>query len=180
MQVFITYMTKILEYLKLVVFVTGVLVGIQVPGFIDQYGKNLSARVAESNQSLSQFQDDADKYFAGDLDKLIDYYSQKSDPVIVSGGESIESILSRNRYLTQALDAFNQSPAAAYIHVFMSPVIEIRQAVWENFSYGVMLDGTAIGVGILAGLIALIGLDLMLNLLRILAGLFNRAPKRLP
>ena len=115
-------MKKILDYLKLSVFVLGVLVGIQIPGFIDQYGKNLDARVSESGNSVSEFQDDADNYFGGDINRLIEYYSNNVDPVIISGGESIEAIFSRGQLLINAQQQFNQSVYGSYAHVFISPV----------------------------------------------------------
>ena len=63
-------MTKILDYLKIAAVLVGVLVGVQFPAFIDQYGKNLDSRLSESSNSIAEFQDDADKYFDGDLKKL--------------------------------------------------------------------------------------------------------------
>ena len=49
-------MRKILDYLRLLLFTGGVLIGVQVPGFIDQYGKSLEAHLLESSQSLKEFQ----------------------------------------------------------------------------------------------------------------------------
>ena len=43
------------SYLRLLVFAFGLLVGVQVPGFIDDYTKRVDAHRAESEQSLLGF-----------------------------------------------------------------------------------------------------------------------------
>ncbi|MEM9479453.1 MAG: DUF2937 family protein [Verrucomicrobiota bacterium] len=146
-------MKKIWDYSKLVFFVAGVLIGIQVPGFVDQYGKSLESRLLESRVSVSEFQDDADKFFEGDLGKLIAHYEKTNDPVINAGGESISAIVSRNQFLENAFQDFNSSLVAKYFHVFATPVTEIQDHVWSTYTYGVVLNAPAIYVGLLAGVL---------------------------
>ena len=161
-------MKKLFEYIKFSIFVTGVLMGVQIPGFIDQYGNNLDARVSESASSVAEFQGDADKYFNGDMDKLVKHYENKSDPVIVSGGESIGALVSRNNYLVGAQKKFNQSIYASYVHVFFNPVEQIRRDVWSNYTYKVVLNGSAIVIGILSGLVVCGAFELSIFLLFII------------
>ncbi|MGJ8692651.1 MAG: DUF2937 family protein [Thalassotalea sp.] len=146
---------KLFEYIKLVIFVGAILVGIQVPGFVDQYGKNLTARVSESEHSIAAFQADADKYFAGDLTRLLDHYQRQADPVIIAGGASIGSLVARNVLLTQALQSFNQSIHSPYMQVFLQPVKEIRTEVWQNYNYTVVLNVDSIVIGILVAILLL-------------------------
>ena len=96
----------LMDYLRLVLFVCGVLIGIQVPGFVDQYGQRLEAHQLEAKQSLGEFQHDANRFFGGDINKLIRHYRQNNDPVFSAGGESIESIYQRYVQLTDALTRF--------------------------------------------------------------------------
>ena len=149
------FFNKLFEYAKLVIFVGAILVGIQVPGFVDQYGKNLAARVSESHNSITAFQGDADKFFGGDLNRLIKHYEQQSDPIIIAGGESISTLMARNTFLTQALQAFNSSIHSPYTHVFFQPIEEVRSSVWQEYSYTVVLNGASILVGILVALLLL-------------------------
>lgn len=148
-------MKKLFDYVKLAVFVVGVLVGIQIPGFVDQYGKNLDARVSESSKSVAQFQDDADKFFDGDMDRLSGHYKKTRDPVIVSGGSSITALVTRNERLRLAQQDFQQSTFGAYVHVLINPVHEVRQDVWGKYTYEVVLNVSAIAVGVAIGLLAL-------------------------
>lgn len=154
--------TKLGDYLKLSILLIGLLIGVQVPGFVAQYGHNLDARVAESSRNVAQFQDDADQYFHGDLDKLIAHYAQKNDPVMVSGGQSIEALVTRNQQLVNAQQSFHQTFYSPYVHVLISPIDEIRAQVWANYDYQVVLNVSAIVVGLCCGLLLLALLEFTL------------------
>ena len=158
-------MSKIFDYLKIVVLLIGVLVGIQVPGFVDQYGKNLASRVSESDNSISRFQNDADKYFSGDIDKLIQHYRTTSDPVIASGGESIESLFVRNRSLLNAYEEFTKSTYSSYYHVTTNPVQEIMSDTWQRYTHSVVLNSQAIIAGIICAVTILVLFELLIFLL---------------
>jgi hypothetical protein len=144
-------MRKILEYLRLILFMGGVLVGIQMPGFVDQYGKSLESHFRESVTSLEGFQDDANKYFSGDLDKLIEHYQSDHDPVFKDGGNSINDIYNRNILLGKAIEEFNENACSSYLHVILNPIPEIKNEVWESYTYNIMLDMPAIIWGLIAG-----------------------------
>ncbi|MBX9714206.1 MAG: DUF2937 family protein, partial [Pseudomonadaceae bacterium] len=55
------------SYLRLLVFTFGLLVGVQVPGFITDYSQRLEAHRLEAQQSLKGFRATAEKFFKGDL-----------------------------------------------------------------------------------------------------------------
>jgi len=55
-------------YLRLIVFAIGLLVGVQVPGFVDQYVKRVSAHQIEAAKNFSGFQDTANRNFGGDVE----------------------------------------------------------------------------------------------------------------
>jgi hypothetical protein len=145
-------MKRIFEYLRLILFIGGVLVGIQVPGFVDQYGKSLESHFRESVTSLEGFKADANKYFGGDFDKLIDHYQSDRDPVFNDGGKSINDIYNRNIVLGKAIEEFNENAYSSYLHVILNPIQEIKREVWESYTYSIMLDMPAIIWGLLAGL----------------------------
>jgi len=160
-------MRKILDYLRLLVFAGSVLVGLQVPGFIDQYGNSLEAHLAESSLGLDEFQQDAERYFDGSLDQLIAHYKNSPDPVIRDGGLSLSAIYSRNLILTRAWMAFNTSTYSAYTHVIFAPLNTIKNKVWSNYTYSILLDQSAIISGLSCGL----ALSLLLDLSALLIGL---------
>lgn len=149
-------------YFKIALMVACTLVGIQVPGFVDQYGKHLHARLLESNRALTEFQDDADKYFGGDLNKLIAHYKQSGDNIVIEGGNSIEAIATRNQALQHANTRFNQSVLNRYTHALFAPIKEIQREVWTRYSFNVLLSKSTLVVGVLIGLSCLLFFECVL------------------
>ncbi|MBL4673223.1 MAG: DUF2937 family protein [Arenicella sp.] len=137
-------MRTILEYLRLGLFVGGALIGVQIPSFVEQYGHRLESHLLESKTSLEGFQLDADKYFDGDIENLIQHYAKNADPVINDGGESIASLNSRSQFLQRSWAEFNAGFQQRYWHAFVSPVNTIRAETWAGFDFAVRLDVSAI------------------------------------
>lgn len=146
-------MRRLLEYVRTLVLIAGVLVGIQVPAFVDQYGKALLAHQREALAGLSQFQDDADKYFGGSLERLIQHYRNSPDAVFNAGGTSITRLAKRAQRLDQAVKRFQRTPFSPYIQTLFQPISAIRDEVIQHYSYTIVLNGSAIAVGLLTGLL---------------------------
>lgn len=87
------------SYLRLLVFTFGLLVGVQVPGFITDYSQRLEAHRLEAQQSLKGFRATAEKFFKGDLDALVAHYRVSDDPVMRSDGQSVAALVSRDAQL---------------------------------------------------------------------------------
>lgn len=162
------------SYIRIFVFLGCTLIGIQVPAFVDQYGKSLESHLIESQKSLSEFQKDADKYFSGSLEKLIAHYKENIDQVINAGGVSIESIYDRNFMLKKNFKDFHSGSWAAYTQALLTPVPDVKKEVWKNFSYSIQLEPTSIAFGLFAGLIFSIVIELLLRLLFQIPKLLNR------
>ncbi|MGH8505987.1 MAG: DUF2937 family protein [Stenotrophobium sp.] len=170
-------MTTVLSYLRLILFLGGALIGVQIPGFVDQYGKSLESHLRESSTSLQAFQRDADKYFDGDIQRLIAHYKNNGDPVFTSGGGSIDTIYQRNLALKTAELEFGQGFLSAYEQVFIHPVRDIRDEVWNSYTYGIKLDRSAIGMGLLLGFILAVLVEIPLRGLLAALVALTRKPK---
>ena len=160
-------MGKITEYLRLVVFIAALLAGLQVPGFVEQYHQSLQAHLKEAEHSLAEFQNDADKYFSGDMDQLVAHYRASADQVFNAGGESIDAIRQRHAQLQSALSRFTQHAYSPYYQTLIEPVPEIQKEVWEQFSHTVVLDQTAIAIGVICGVLLTLVISLSLGSLRL-------------
>lgn len=176
-------MRTILEYLRLGLFVGGALIGVQIPSFVEQYGHRLESHLLESKTSLEGFQLDADKYFDGDIENLIQHYAKNADPVINDGGESIASLNSRSQFLQRSWTEFNASFQQRYWHAFMSPVNTIRTETWAGFDFAVRLDVSAIIWALSLGFILAALIELVLKLTGIgmtslTSALLSTRPKR--
>ncbi|MGM0526042.1 MAG: DUF2937 family protein [Pseudomonadota bacterium] len=173
-------MRAIVSYCRLILFVLGVLAGVQVPHFVDQYGKSLQSHYLESEKSISEFRQEAEKYFDGDLEQLIAYYKQSDDRVFAEGGDSIDAIYQRYLLLQKALTEFGSSPFNAYQQTFLAPVSDIRQEVRNNFSYAIQLTPTAIGMGLVIGFILAVIGEIVMRLILWPLKQNNRAKRYTP
>ncbi|MDY0376505.1 MAG: DUF2937 family protein [Desulfobacterium sp.] len=153
------------SYIRVFVFLGCTLVGIQVPAFVDQYGKSLESRLIESQIALNEFQDDADKYFDGSVEELIAHYKKNDDQVFNEGGRSIQSIYDRNIMLVSSFAQFESSSWSAYTQALISPVPDVRREVWKNYSYAIQLNPSAVAFGLITGLIFTLVIELLLRLL---------------
>ena len=155
-------MRAILKYLRLSLFVGGALVGVQVPSFVDQYGQRLESHFLESKTSLANFQRDADNYFNGDLEQLIQHYRKSADPIINDGGESISKLYTRMQFLSKSWLDFNRSLYQRYKYALVSPVTPIRDATWKGYDFAVKLDINGIGWALALGLMLATLVELLL------------------
>lgn len=158
-------MNLFFSYFRMFVFLGCTLIGMQVPAFVDQYGKSLESRLMESRIALNEFQDDANKHFNGSLEKLIAHYIGNEDQIFSDGGRSIQSIYDRNILLRNNLEQFRSNPWSAYSQALFTPVPDVGSEVRKNYSYVIQLKPGAIGFGLTLGLIFTFGLELFLRML---------------
>ncbi len=76
-------------YVRLIVFAIGLLVGVQVPSFVDQYAKRVSAHQIEVAGNFRGFQDTADRYFGGSVEALITHHAASDDRVFQDEAKTI-------------------------------------------------------------------------------------------
>ena len=72
------------SYLRLILFTCGLLLGVQIPGLINDYSQRVEAHLLESREGLKGFQQTAQRFFNGDLEALVRHYRSSDDPVSVS------------------------------------------------------------------------------------------------
>ncbi|MBJ9977147.1 DUF2937 family protein [Pseudomonas sp. S75] len=152
-------------YLRLLLFTVGLLVGVQVPGLVKDYGQRVEAHLLESREALSGFQETAERFFNGDLQALLRHYRGSDDPVFVSDANSIESLMVRNQLLENEWQSLQGSWAARTWHVLVQADPALRQETLNGYSYQILLVPEAIGWGLGCGfLLALLVESLLLGL----------------
>src|SRR5580698_10209304 len=95
----------IANYLRLIAFAFGLLIGIQAPGFVDQYVKRVSAHQIEVARNFSGFQETANQYFGGDVESLIAHHSASEDAPFRDEARTIQSMYQRLQASTAELAA---------------------------------------------------------------------------
>ena len=154
-------------YLRLVVFAVGLLVGVQAPGFVDQYAKRVSAHYLEAQHDFAGFQQAANQYFNGDVSALVAHHLASSDVVFKGEAKTIGDLFARIRALSAELAAMNGPSLARLIHIIVNPDRDILQETVAAYSYTVPLSPDAIAYGVITGLLLALAVEL------VLAGLFG-------
>lgn len=81
------------SYLRLLLFILGLLFGVQVFGFIDDYVKCVDVYCLEVVQNIQGFQQIVGQFFNGSLEELVRYYCSNSDLVFQCDGENFDCLM---------------------------------------------------------------------------------------
>lgn len=141
------------SYLRLTLFALGLLVGVQVPGFIEAYANHVEARRLESQQALVGFQETAGRFFQGDLNALVEHYRTSEDPVIQSDARSVAGLVERSRLLDREWRIMQGPWFARAWHVWIGADEQIREQVWRSYDFQILLGPDAIGWGLACALL---------------------------
>jgi len=78
-----------------------------VPGFIAQYRQRLGGRLDQAQIDLAAWQTIANRFYHGDIEKLIQYHLHSTDATFHSEGNLIQSLLATVQRLQGAADALH-------------------------------------------------------------------------
>lgn len=147
---------------RLLIFATGLLLGIQAPAFVDQYQARVDAHYREVSINISGFQRTADTLFEGDLDALVAYYRNSSDRVFSRDADSVAIIVSRYQRLAAEQASLSGGPWARFFHVLISPDPEFFEETFSEYGYTVPLNTLAITWGVGIAIVFILVLDLLI------------------
>ena len=148
-------------YIRFAIFATGILIGIQVPSFVDQYAKRIDAHYQEVSFNISGFQKTANSLFGGDLEALIAYYDGSNDTVFRSDSESIRLITDRYYRLENERLALGHNALVVAMHVLFAADQEFFQETLEQYTYTVPLNSIAIEWGLAIAIFSILIIDLL-------------------
>ncbi|MBU0620675.1 MAG: DUF2937 family protein [Gammaproteobacteria bacterium] len=161
-------MTDVLyRYLMIIVACIALLAGLQVPNFVDQYQKRVDAHLREVGVNLQPFQDIANKYFGGDMAKLIALHRNSAEKPFQEEGAAIEKMVQRKLRFEADLAALKTSLPQKAWHVLLHGDQEILDEALGQYSYAVPLNQDAIFFGAGAALAILLAVELLLALARV-------------
>ncbi|MDE0980987.1 MAG: DUF2937 family protein [Gammaproteobacteria bacterium] len=164
-------------YSRLFIFAGGLLLGIQVPNFIDQYERRIDAHYLEVSANISGFQSTADLLFSGDIQALITYYADSNDLVFESDAQSIRSIVARYNRISNEREALSGNILTAAMHVILYADDEFIGETFEQYGYTIPLNMLAVEWGLAIALLLTITIDLGLFGCVKCVGLINRKKK---
>ena len=147
-------------YSRLLIFAGGLLIGIQVPSFIDQYQKRVDAHFQEVSINISGFQSTANLLFNGDIEALVAYYQNSNDIVFEQDAQSIKIIVDRFNRISGEQAALNKNIVFAALHVVFSADQEFFDETVSDYSYTVPLNGIAVQWGLSIAVLLTVAIDL--------------------
>lgn len=124
----------LLSYLRLVLFAAGLLIGVQVPGFINDYAKRVEAHLIEAQAGLSGFQNTANQFFKGDMQALVAHYRASEDPIFRSDADSLSNLLTRQLALDKQFQAMQGPWYIRFLQVVLAADPDIRKETWNGYS----------------------------------------------
>jgi hypothetical protein len=134
-------------YIRLLTFACGLLVGIQVPSFMNQYQQRVDAHFLEVSSNISGFQATADLLFDGNMESLIGYYENSNDRVFEEDSNSIRNIYNRYNLILTEQTAINSEWYKNAYHILIAANPELRSEAFDTYSYTVPLDLEALEWG---------------------------------
>ena len=164
-------------YSRLLIFSGGLLLGIQVPNFVDQYERRIDAHYLEVSANISGFKSTADLLFSGDMEALITYYAKSNDLVFESDAQSIRGIVDRYNRISNEQQALSRNILAAAMHVLLYADDEFLDETFEQYGYTVPLNMLAVEWGLAIALLLTIAIELGLFGCVKYGGLINRKKK---
>jgi hypothetical protein len=155
----------LLSYLRLVLFAAGLLIGVQVPGFISDYTKRVEAHLIEAQTALSGFQGTANQFFKGDMQDLVAHYRASEDPIFRSDAESLSTLLSRQLALDKQFQAMQGPWYIRMLQVALAADPDIRKETWNGYSYQILLTPQAMIWGMSGALLLSFGIECLFRLI---------------
>jgi hypothetical protein len=163
------------RYLLILIACVALLIGLQAPNLIDQYQKRIDAHLREVTINLRPFQEIADRYFGGDMAKLVEMHRQSSEKPFQEEGAAIEKMQQRKARFEAELAALDVALPYRIAHALLDGDREIMDETLAQYTYTVPLTRDALVVG---GVFALAVLLLLEILLAVVSLPFRRKPAR--
>ncbi len=155
----------LLSYVRLVLFAAGLLIGVQVPGFISDYAKRVEAHLLEAQTSLSGFQGTANQFFKGDMQALVAHYRASEDPIFRSDADSLSNMLNRQLALDKQFQAMQGPWYIRFLQVVLAADPDIRKETWNGYSYQILLTPEAMIWGMSGALLLSFGVECLFRLI---------------
>lgn len=158
-------MHLIYRYLIVIAACISLLIGLQVPSFVDQYQKRVDAHLREVVINLQPFVEIAARYFDGDMEKLLALHRNSEAQPFREEGMAIARMLERKQHFESELAALHTDLLHQAWHVLVQGDAQLRVEVRTQYSYTVPLDTSALSFGAACAVVMVLLVELLAALL---------------
>lgn len=152
-------MSKIHHYISMLVFAAALMLGVQLPNFVDQYIKRLEAHLKEAQIQFDEFSKIAKLSPGGSMEALIKKHENSLDPTFRAEAEPLRNNLLRKQYYEKEIEAMRGSFWSQSWHVLTSADKEIFKDTYSSYTANVPLNMNAAMSGLVFGLVASLVLE---------------------
>ena len=157
-------LSVIKRYSLQLVFTISLLLGLQLPNFLQQYELRLQGHFAEAKMQLGKFQSLADQYFQGDLQALMAQHKSSDVRVFQDEALLIESHYLRVQQLQQQIDILDQPIWYRLWSLSQQLNQPIAKETWFGYQANIILNQQAILVGVVVAVWMMLCLEMLLGL----------------
>ena len=159
-------MSILYRYLMVIVACISLLIGVQIPSFVDQYQKRVDAHLREVTINLQPFQEIANKYFGGDLGKLIELNLNSNAKPLQEEGMAIGQMAKRKLRFEADMAALQTSLPMKALHILLNGDREMIDETRGQYSYSVPFNQDALLFGAGVAIAILMIVELLIALAR--------------
>jgi len=170
-------MRVLYRYFLILVACTAILLGIQIPNFVDQYEKRLDAHFIEVEHNLRGYQEIADRYYGGSIQALIKRHEESEDGATREEAEPIRRMYERYLSFRNEKRLLDTGLAGRVAFIAVRGNRELIRETYENYSFTIPLNREAVLSGTLSAAFVLIMIEL---LMMALSRLFRSSRRRSP
>jgi hypothetical protein len=154
-------MSIIYRYFLILIACISILLGIQIPGFVDQYEKRLDAHFLEVTNNLRGYQEIAEKFFNGSIPELIKKHEASEDKTFKEEAQPIKNIYERYLKFKAQKESLNTNMAGKVIFITVKGDKELINETFANYSFMITLSKDAVITGFIFAAIMLLIFELL-------------------
>lgn len=162
-------MSLVPRLLFLAVAAAALLLGVQLPNFVDQYQKRLDAHLIEVQANLHPFQEIADQFHGGSMEALIAKHEQSPDPTFHAEGDAIRKMYRRFQRFMNERDQLKVELPWQLAFIATRADRELVEETRRNYSFALLLNRAAV----VSGVVVMVTVVILLELLAALLGLLR-------
>ncbi len=164
-------MSFLYRYLLIFIACVALLLGIQIPTFVDQFEKRLDAHFQEVQTNLKGYQEIADRDFSGSMEALIRRHKDSTDMVFRDEAAPIETMYLRYLHFKDQRAALQTSLPGKVLYLAQHGDHELMRETYANYSFAIPLDSMAIYSGFALVAIVLLLVEFVSGVLGLVTGL---------
>ena len=150
-------MGTLYRYLLILIACGSMLLGIQIPNFVDQYEKRLDAHLSEVKNNLQGYQEIADRLYDGSIATLIAKHEQSDDETFKQEARPIGNIVQRYEHFSKEQTALATGLTGKIANIATQGDRELINETYNNYSFTIPLNGAAVASGfIFMGMVVLV------------------------